>query len=40
VGVNPQHGFDSQAEIELYNHFCLKRNCLRCNIGANLLKPL
>jgi Protein of unknown function (DUF2851) len=40
VGVNPQHSFDSQAEIELYNHFCLKRNCLRCNIGANLLKPL
>lgn len=29
--------FDSQGGIELYNEYCLKRRCLSCNIGANLL---
>ncbi len=31
--------FDSQAQIELYNNFCQRRNCLNCAIGASLLKP-
>jgi len=29
--------FDSQGGIELYNEYCLKKKCLSCNIGANLL---
>lgn len=29
--------FDSQAGIELYNEYCLKKRCLSCNIGTNLL---
>ena len=31
---------DSQAMIELYNNFCLKRKCLECSIGASLIKPI
>lgn len=31
--------FDSQALIELYNNFCLRRSCLACNIGAALINP-
>ena len=30
--------FDSQASIELYNEYCLKKNCLNCNIGISILK--
>lgn len=39
AGVSAQHAFDSQAQIELYNHFCLPRHCLNCTIGGHLLKP-
>lgn len=31
--------FDSQALIELYNAYCLKRRCLDCTIGTSLVKP-
>jgi hypothetical protein len=30
--------FDTQAAIELYTHFCLKKQCLKCKIGINILK--
>jgi hypothetical protein len=33
-----KNAFDSQALIELYNEFCLKKACLSCNIGTTLLK--
>jgi hypothetical protein len=39
MGVPIKTAFDSQALIELYNNFCLRRRCLDCNIGASLLKP-
>ncbi len=39
AGVEAQHAFDTQAQIELYNHFCLQRHCLNCSIGGHLLKP-
>jgi len=29
--------FDSQASIEMYNEYCLKKRCLSCNIGVKLL---
>ncbi len=31
--------FDSQASVELYQNFCRRKNCLRCAIGASLIKP-
>ncbi len=30
--------FESQAIIQLYNNYCLKKRCLECSIGVNLLK--
>ena len=39
LGYAAQTAFDSQAMIELYNHYCQRRNCLNCSIGASLLKP-
>ena len=39
LGYPAQTAFDSQAMIELYNHYCQRRNCLHCSIGASLLKP-
>ncbi len=30
--------FDSQASIELYNHFCMQKKCLQCNVGIEILK--
>lgn len=30
--------FDSQAIIELYHYFCQTKQCLRCNIGASLVR--
>jgi hypothetical protein len=35
-----QTAFDSQALIELYNNFCLKRKCLDCTLGAFMIKPV
>ena len=40
LNMEVRSAFDSQALIELNNNFCLKRQCLSCNIGASLLKPL
>ncbi|MBS1683057.1 MAG: DUF2851 family protein [Bacteroidetes bacterium] len=34
-----KNAFDSQALIELHNNFCMKRQCLNCDIGASILKP-
>ncbi|MBL7857738.1 MAG: DUF2851 family protein [Cyclobacteriaceae bacterium] len=39
TGIVAKTAFDSQAVIELYTNFCLKRRCLECNIGASMLKP-
>jgi hypothetical protein len=39
LGLRSKHAFDSQALIELYNNFCLRRKCLDCNIGASLIRP-
>lgn len=40
LGLLTKTAFDSQASIELFNNFCMKRRCLECNIGAFMLKPL
>lgn len=39
VGWRSATAFDSQALIELYNNFCLRRKCLECAIGSTLIKP-
>ncbi len=38
TGLSVQNAFDSQASIELYNHFCTNKQCLSCPIGVSLLK--
>ena len=38
LGLHPQHAFDSQGMLELYNEFCLPKKYLQCNVGLNLLK--
>ncbi|SFF41275.1 DUF2851 family protein [Thermoflexibacter ruber] len=38
LGIKAQNAFDSQALIELYNHYCSEKRCLQCNIGISLLK--
>ena len=31
--------FDSQAMIEQYNEFCLKKRCLECPVGVEIINP-
>jgi hypothetical protein len=38
LGMEVKNTFDSQALIELFNHFCKKKKCLSCNIGTTLLQ--
>ncbi len=38
VGVKMKTGFDSQAGIELYSQYCLKRKCLYCTIGTYIIQ--
>ncbi|MDA0196520.1 MAG: DUF2851 family protein [Bacteroidetes bacterium] len=38
LGWLPINGADSQGFIQLYNNYCLKKRCLYCNVGAQLLK--
>lgn len=36
--ITPSDAFDSQALIELYQHFCTQRKCLSCSIGNHILQ--
>jgi len=38
LGITAKTAFESQACIELYTYFCLKKGCLNCSIGTSLLK--
>jgi Protein of unknown function (DUF2851) len=38
MGLEIKSSFDSQAVIEQYNEFCLKKRCLHCAIGVSYLK--
>jgi hypothetical protein len=41
VGLLPSNAFDSQAMLELYNEYCLKKRCAACIIGSVIIgKPL
>jgi hypothetical protein len=38
AGVNFSNGFETQAALELYRNYCVRKNCLNCSIGTHLLK--
>lgn len=38
MGHTVNSAFDSQGLIELYNNFCMKRRCLECVIGSQIIK--
>lgn len=38
LGLKIKTGFDSQALIEQYNGLCLRKKCVECPVGADLLK--
>ena len=38
LGQKITSAFDSQGAIEWYTQFCTQHQCLRCNVGATLLK--
>ena len=37
LGVEVSTAFDSQAFLELYNEYCLKKRCLNCAIGVDIV---
>jgi hypothetical protein len=39
LGIRCKGASDSQAIIELYSNFCLRKRCLDCNIGSALIRP-
>ncbi len=38
LNYKAKSAFDSQALIELYTNFCMKRRCLECGVGSWLIK--
>ena len=38
LGIINTSALDSQAEIQLYDHYCTKKACLTCHVGQALLK--
>ncbi len=39
LGLKSNSAFDSQGLIEQYNELCTKKKCLKCPVGAAILKP-
>lgn len=37
-GVDVKSAFDSQAVIEMYNQYCLRKKCLDCAVGAEIIR--
>ena len=37
IGIVSKNAFDSQADLEIYKQFCLRKRCLNCTIGIKLL---
>lgn len=37
-GIESKSAFDSQALIEIYNEYCLKKRCLNCAIGTEIIR--
>ncbi len=39
IKAKKKTAYESQAMIELYQNYCLKKKCLNCNIGIELISP-
>ena len=37
IGIVQKNAFDSQAHLEIYKQFCMRKRCLNCSIGIKLL---
>lgn len=37
IGVQSKNAYDSQALLEIYKQFCIKKECLNCNVGKKIL---
>jgi hypothetical protein len=37
LGTNPRSAFESQALLQLKNHYCEPKKCLNCHVGAKLI---
>jgi len=40
LGMEISSAFDSQGLIQLYNQYCLKKRCLSCSIGVEIIKSV
>ncbi|MRI00417.1 DUF2851 family protein [Kriegella sp. EG-1] len=38
--VDVKNALDSQAILQMYNHYCTKNKCLQCTVGVELLKGI
>jgi len=38
LGMEIKSAFDSQAMIELYNQYCMRKRCLSCSIGTDIIR--
>ena len=38
IGIKSKTAFDSQALIQLQQHYCDEKRCLECQIGYDLIK--
>lgn len=38
LGFNPESALDSQGMVEQYQKFCEQKKCLKCSIGASVMK--
>lgn len=39
LGMPARNSFEAQGLIELFNTFCQRKSCLRCSIGASVIRP-
>lgn len=37
LGIHSNSAYDSQAQLQLYNEYCVHKKCLHCNIGHHFL---
>jgi hypothetical protein len=38
IGIRSKNAFDSQALLEIYKQFCIKKACLDCAVGKKIIK--
>lgn len=38
AGWQQRHAFDTQAMLELHEHYCTRKRCLECSIGHKILR--